>query len=141
MQNRTPSVSDTIVIAEDNGPYRKLLRIALSQMGFSVHDTADGRSAVVTTLALRPSLVVLDICMPGLSGVEAARQIRRDLAEGAPWLVALSALDPTRLDSIRQEGDFDVVLAKTKDIYALCDEIAALPAQSYPQLIKPVVIR
>lgn len=110
--------SDCIVIAEDNAPYRRLLRIALEDLGLTIHTANDGLAAVEQTLRHRPSLTVVDVSMPTLSGLEAARTIRRTMGGAAPMLVALSALSDKRLSCIRDTAVFDAVHRKGKDIYA-----------------------
>jgi DNA-binding NarL/FixJ family response regulator len=66
-----------ILIADDHAVYRRGLRSLLeSQPGWEVcGEAADGREAVEQTELLEPDIVVLDISMPELSGLEAARQI------------------------------------------------------------------
>ncbi len=66
-----------IVLADDHTVVRKGLRLLLdSQPGLSVvADAADGREAVAMAEELSPDVVVMDIAMPKLNGIEAARQI------------------------------------------------------------------
>lgn len=66
-----------IVIADDHTVVRKGLRLLLeSQPGFQVvGDAADGREAVALAEQLTPDVVVMDVAMPALNGIEAARQI------------------------------------------------------------------
>jgi two-component system, NarL family, response regulator NreC len=66
-----------ILLADDHTVVRKGLRLLLeSHPGFKViADAADGREAVALAEANRPDVLVTDIAMPGLNGIEAARQI------------------------------------------------------------------
>ncbi len=66
-----------ILLADDLTVVRKGLRLLLeSHAGFKViADAADGREAVALAEANRPGVLVIDIAMPGLNGIEAARQI------------------------------------------------------------------
>ncbi len=66
-----------ILLADDHTIMRKGLRLLLErQAGFQViGEAADGRETVELTDTLRPDVVVLDIAMPNLNGIEAARQI------------------------------------------------------------------
>jgi len=74
----------SILIAEDNVAQRRYLR-ELMEQNFSAHvpviEAADGESTVELALAKRPELCVLDIQMPGISGVKAARAIWRSFPE------------------------------------------------------------
>jgi DNA-binding NarL/FixJ family response regulator len=66
-----------ILLADDHTVVRKGLRLLLeTQPGFSViADAADGREAVALAEKLSPDVVVMDVAMPILNGIEAARQI------------------------------------------------------------------
>ncbi len=72
-----------VFLADDHGIVREGLRLLLeSQQDIVVvGESADGLEAVRDTLRLRPDVVVLDIAMPGLNGIEAARQIHIELPE------------------------------------------------------------
>lgn len=67
-----------ILIADDHGVVRKGLRTLLeSARGWKVcAEATNGRNAVEETATFKPDIAILDISMPGLNGVEAARQIR-----------------------------------------------------------------
>ncbi len=66
-----------ILLADDHTVVRKGLRLLLeSHSGFEVvADAADGREAVTLTEEHKPDVVVIDVAMPNLNGIEAARQI------------------------------------------------------------------
>lgn len=65
-----------VLVVDDVDLFRRGLRAALTQAGFDVCGEAnDGESAVTAAESLQPDVVVLDILMPGLSGLEAAEKI------------------------------------------------------------------
>lgn len=67
----------TILVADDFEVLRRLVRQKLLENGFqAVAEAADGLEAVKKTAELQPDLVLLDIAMPKLSGIEAAARIR-----------------------------------------------------------------
>jgi DNA-binding NarL/FixJ family response regulator len=70
-----------ILLADDHTVVRKGLRLLLeSHPGFQViADAADGRAAVALAAEHTPDVVVMDVAMPGLNGIEAARQISAKL--------------------------------------------------------------
>jgi two-component system, NarL family, response regulator NreC len=74
-----------ILLADDHIVIRKGLRMLLqSQPGFKViAEASDGRETVAMTEAHRPDVVVLDVAMPTLNGIEAARQISAKLPQTA----------------------------------------------------------
>lgn len=67
-----------ILIADDDAQIRDVLRIALTQVGFETSEVSDGRSALRNALQHRPDLVVLDIGMPEMDGLEVCRRLRQD---------------------------------------------------------------
>lgn len=66
-----------ILIAEDNEDSGTSLQMLLEALGYEVTLVKDGESAVRVALTLRPDVVLLDIGMPFLSGLDAAQLIRR----------------------------------------------------------------
>jgi len=72
-----------ILLADDHNVMRAGLKVLLErQPGFKVvGEAADGRQTVVSALATRPDVVVLDIAMPLLSGIEAAQRIHAQLPQ------------------------------------------------------------
>jgi len=74
-----------ILLADDHTVVRKGLRLLLeTHPGFQViADAADGRAAVALAAQHAPDVVVMDVAMPGLNGIEAARQISAKLPQTA----------------------------------------------------------
>jgi len=82
-----------ILLADDHTVVRKGLRMLLeSQPGFSViADAADGREAVALAEKHQPNVVVMDVAMPTLNGIEAARQIMAKLPQTAIVFLSMHA--------------------------------------------------
>ena len=80
-----------ILLADDHTIMRNGLRLLLErQPGFQViGEAADGRETVEMTDALRPDVVILDIAMPNLNGLEAARQIASKLPSIAVVILSM----------------------------------------------------
>ena len=86
----------TILVVDDETTLRETLVDALEAEGFRVVSAADGREALTRFRADRPDLVLLDIMLPELSGVEVCRIIR---AESGVPIVMLTAKD-SELDKV-----------------------------------------
>jgi two-component system response regulator RegX3 len=80
----------TILVVEDEPTLRETLAEALEADGYAVVQAADGRAALERFRGSHPDLVLLDLMLPELSGLEVARQIR---AESATPIVMLTARD------------------------------------------------
>lgn len=82
-----------ILVAEDNATNRKVVRSMLGVLGHSAVVVENGRQAVAAAGAESFHLILLDVQMPEVDGLEAARQIRAfpPGEVGRPWIVALTA--------------------------------------------------
>jgi two-component system response regulator RegX3 len=65
-----------ILVVDDEQSYRDALRVALEREGFRVETAADGTEAVEKFDAYKPALVLLDVMLPRLSGVDVCRELR-----------------------------------------------------------------
>jgi len=84
-----------LVLADDHLVLRQALRALLERRGIEVvAEAADGRGAIEAVTKHSPDVVVLDVIMPGLNGVDAAREIAR--TSPACPIILLSGVDDTR---------------------------------------------
>ena len=70
-------IAQTVLVADDGEKIRELLVLYLSKEGFAVEQAADGAEAILKAQQLKPGLIVLDIMMPVLDGLEVCRQVRK----------------------------------------------------------------
>ncbi len=66
-----------VLVADDDEKIRELLELYLTKEGFAVIQAADGAEAILKAQQLKPDLIVLDIMMPVLDGMEVCRQVRK----------------------------------------------------------------
>ncbi len=71
-------VSTNVLVVEDESAVREMLRFVLEQDGYDVREAADVEQARHAISELYPSLILLDWMLPGVSGVEFARSLKRD---------------------------------------------------------------
>lgn len=88
--------SATILIAEDHEDSRDALRALLEAAGYRVALAQNGREAVDRALALHPDLVIMDIMMPVMDGLEATRELRAAPGFERVPIIALTALEGGR---------------------------------------------
>lgn len=69
--------AQVILIADDEPQIRELLALYFSKEGFVVEEAGDGAEAIVKVQQIKPSLLLLDIMMPVLDGLEVCRQVRK----------------------------------------------------------------
>lgn len=65
-----------VLIVDDEQAIRRFLRTSLTAHGYEVHESANGEDAIFQTINLRPDLIILDLGLPGMSGLEVTRRIR-----------------------------------------------------------------
>lgn len=80
-----------ILVVDDEPEAVELVEFNLRQAGFAVVTAADGAGALKKTRALLPSLVVLDLMLPEMDGLEVCKMLRRDPATAAIPIIMLTA--------------------------------------------------
>jgi DNA-binding response OmpR family regulator len=79
---------ETILVVEDEPALRDTLTYNLKKDGFTVEAAGDGRSALESARKLKPDLIILDIMLPELDGLEVARILRREMTTPILMLTA-----------------------------------------------------
>jgi CheY-like chemotaxis protein len=80
-----------VLVVDDDPTIRDVLRAMLGFEGCQVVDAPDGESALVMSTAVRPDVVLLDVSMPGMDGLEVCRQLKA--RPDPPRVVMLTARD------------------------------------------------
>lgn len=85
-------MSKISLIVEDHADLRKLIRMTLEYSDYDIHEATDGVSALAMARALKPSLVLLDVMMPGdFDGLEVCRRLRAAPEHRQIRIIMLSA--------------------------------------------------
>ncbi len=69
----------TVLVADDNDVAQRLCRRVLEKAGYNVLIAADGLQAVEVALSKRPNMILMDVAMPGIDGIEAMRRIKAEI--------------------------------------------------------------
>ena len=112
MISRTPTdleVMRTVLIADDESSIRLLVHATIESDDYTVVEASDGAQAWALTQELKPSLVLLDVQMPGRSGLEVLRSIKADANLKGTRVILLT--------SKAQERDIEVGLIAGADFY------------------------
>lgn len=83
----------TVLAVEDEEPILEMLRYGLERFGFSVRCVASGEEALAAVAQNRPDLVLLDLMLPGMDGLEVCRRLKWDKQTGTIPIVILTARD------------------------------------------------
>ena len=100
-----------IVVADDDADIRDLVVFKLRQLGHDVQAVVDGAAAVGAAQQQRPDLVVLDVMMPGMGGLDATRALRAD--------AELSRVPVILLTARAQESDIEQGFGAGADDYVV----------------------
>jgi len=112
-----------VLIVEDNEKNMKLARDVLRAKGYETIEAVSGEEGVRLAREKMPDLVLMDIQLPGINGVEAFRLIRADAATRAIPVVALTAsVTPTDRGAITAAG-FDAFLGKPINLKEFIDTV------------------
>jgi two-component system sensor histidine kinase/response regulator len=96
------SVTLNILVAEDNAINQRLIMALLQKWGHTVSVVDNGFAAVTTAAATNYDIILMDIQMPGMSGIEAAMRIRRSL--GPRSMVPIIALTAHVMAGVREDA-------------------------------------
>ncbi len=94
----------TILIADDDSRIRLLLRTILRREGHRVVEAVDGDEALAAIREHRPTIAILDVLMPGRSGLEVCRAARADPSVADTRLIVVSA-NATEADALGAGAD------------------------------------
>jgi two-component system, cell cycle response regulator DivK len=113
----------TVLIIEDNDKNMKLARDVLQAKGYQTLEAITGEDGVKLAKERKPDLVLMDIQLPGINGIEAFRRIRGDAATRAIPVVALTAsVTPTDRSAITAAG-FDAFISKPINLKEFLDTV------------------
>ena len=119
---------DQILVVEDNARNMKLVRDLLQASGFRTLEASTGGEAVALAAEHRPALVLMDIRLPDMDGVEALRRLRMDSRTAPIPVLAVTAQAMKGDDDRFEEAGFDGYLAKPVDIDELIATVARYAA-------------
>jgi two-component system OmpR family response regulator len=123
-----------ILIADDDAAIRDIIRFALERVGFATVEAATGRATLACFAETKPDLIVLDIMMPDLDGLDVCREIRRG---SATPILFLSSRDEEVDRVLGLELGADDYLAKPFSPRELVARVKAVLRRGAPPSVLP----
>ncbi len=114
--------SANILVVDDEPQIRRVLRSTLSFRGYTISEVSSGEEAVELAPKLKPDLILLDVNLPGISGIETCREIRR--TSDAP-IIMLTVRNAERDKVIALDAGADDYVTKPFGIEELLARIRA----------------
>ena len=115
--------NELILIVEDNPKNLKLVRDTLQVKGYRTIEAGTGEEGIELARGQQPALVLMDIHLPGISGVEAFRQLRADPATRAIPVVAVTASEMAQERQKIMSAGFDGFQGKPISVRELLETI------------------
>src|SRR6267378_775235 len=120
----------TMLVVDDHDVNRELIRTLLERKGYRVLLAGTGEAGIEIARRERPSLILLDLAMPGSDGFATARELRADGAFDATPLVAVTAMAMRGDEERAKEAGFDAYVTKPVDRRELEDTVERLLKRS-----------
>jgi two-component system cell cycle response regulator DivK len=118
---RTASVR--VLVVDDFPDGRELVAEYLAFRGFEVHVACDGAEAITVARKVRPSIVLMDLSMPGIDGWQAARILKSDPNTRTIVVIAVTAHALKKETDAAKAAGCDGVISKPFDLTALADAL------------------
>ena len=121
-----PVGAKTILYVEDNEMNRQIVRDLLKRTTYQLVEAHDGEAGVAKALEIRPDLILMDIQLPKISGMEAMRRLRADVATAGTPIIAITSFALSGDDQKAKEAGATAYLAKPyspRDLMALIRKI------------------
>lgn len=115
-----------VLVVDDNINFLQLAQLALGTEDYEVHTATDGKDGFEQAKAVKPDIILMDVMMPNVSGLELMRMLlAEDDLRGIPVLVmTASHFDPSTEQVFKQEPNIKGFLQKPCPVQVLRAEIA-----------------
>ena len=112
-----------ILIVEDNEKNLKLVRDVLQVKGYKTLETGTAEDGIKLAIDKKPDLILMDIQLPGMNGIEALKVLRKDPATSAIPIVAVTASVMQQDRTLITEAGFDGYVSKPISIKEFLDAV------------------
>ena len=115
----------TVLVADDNDVAQRLCKRVLEKAGYGVLIAGDGLQAVDVALKRLPSMILMDVAMPGIDGLEAMRRIKTEMP-GMPIVIASAHSMASDRERFLAAGADDVLSKpfRLADLISIVDKLA-----------------
>jgi two-component system phosphate regulon response regulator PhoB len=127
-----------ILIIEDQAQLRYLIAFALRYMNYEPLEAEDGYAGIQTSLAEHPDLVLLDLSLPGMSGIDTAKKLKENPRTGQIPIIALTGWEPRQFEAKARQVGMAAYLQKPVSLATIIERIESLTSPDTSQLSKSI---
>ncbi len=111
-------VGRSILIVDDEAPIREMIAVALEMAGYDCMEAENSQQAHAIIVDRKPDLILLDWMLPGTSGIELARRLKRDELTGDIPIIMLTAKgeEDNKIQGLEVGADFKPLVARLKAV-------------------------
>jgi two-component system, cell cycle response regulator DivK len=111
--------SNTVLVVDDNPANADLVSFILAKTGYDVHIAADAVEAMAMVAELSPKLIMMDLQLPGMDGLELTRRLKANAATRQIIIIALTAYAMKGDEERARQAGCDGYISKPIDTRAL----------------------
>ncbi|MFO0862777.1 MAG: response regulator [Candidatus Saccharibacteria bacterium] len=104
-------MSKVVLLVEDNDFIRNMYQLKLAKADFSVVEAVDGQMALDKIGEHKPDLVLLDLMMPNVNGIDVLKSLKKqNLTPDLPVIVLTNVMDPQTIEQAKELGARDYIV-------------------------------
>ncbi|MGP1438280.1 MAG: response regulator [Treponema sp.] len=116
---------DSLIIVDDDKSFNNALSTFLKKelKNFTIYQSFDGFDAGLKIMKHKPSIVFLDLDLPGVAGKEICFKIKQDIAYNNPFVVVITGLEGNAVEAELKEKGADLILKKPIDFASMLEQV------------------
>lgn len=104
-------MSKTVLLVEDNDFIRNMYQLKLAKSGLTVVEAADGTMALEKLRTFKPDLILLDLMMPNVSGIDVLKELnKQSVVPDLPVIVLTNVMNPATVNEAKELGARDYII-------------------------------